>query len=96
MDIKYCKKQLEALIAYKQISHIKDYITKQDEELIIKQADELLQQVFTFDKPWDMERCKIPYSFEKMDWNVQRNDDEEWCFMLNRMDYLNYSIIFKI
>lgn len=93
MDIKYCKKQLEALIAYKQISHIKDYITKQDEELIIKQADELLQQVFTFDKPWDMERCKIPYSFEKMDWNVQRNDDEEWCFMLNRMDYLNYLML---
>lgn len=93
MDIKYCKKQLEALIAYKQISHIKDYITKQDEELIIKQADELLQQVFTFDKPWDMERCKIPYSFEKMDWNAQRNDDEEWCFMLNRMDYLNYLML---
>ena len=28
-----------------------------------------------------------------MDWNVQRNDDEEWCFMLNRMDYLNYLML---
>lgn len=93
MDIKYCKKQLEAWIEYKQISKIKEHISKEDEELIIKQAEELMKQIFTFDKPWDMERCIVPYQFEKMDWNAQRNDDEEWCFMLNRMDYLNYLML---
>ena len=93
MDVKYCKKQLEAWIEYKQISNIKEYISKKDEELIIKKAEELMKQVFTFDKPWDMERCNVPYQFEKIDWNAQRNDDEEWCFMLNRMDYLNYLML---
>lgn len=93
MDINYCKKQIERLATYKQITDIKQHITKQDKELIIKQADALMQQIFTFDKPWDMERCLIPYQFEKMDWDAQRNDDEEWCFMLNRMDYLNYLML---
>ena len=40
-----------------------------------------------------MERCQIPYKLETLDWNIQLNDDEEWCFMLNRMDYLNYLVL---
>lgn len=52
-----------------------------------------MQQTFIFDKPWDMERCLTPYRLAPLDWNAQRNDDEEWCFMLNRMDYLDYLIL---
>lgn len=84
-------KLIENIIKYKQI----DKITVNDDEKahILKKADELLNQTFVFNKTWDMERCLIPFHFDKMDWNAQRNDDEEWCFMLARMDYLNYLLL---
>ena len=34
-----------------------------------------------------MERCLTPHTMETMDWNRVFNDDEEWTFMLSRMDY---------
>ena len=34
-----------------------------------------------------MERCLTPHTMETMDWNQVFNDDEDWTFMLNRMDY---------
>lgn len=55
---------------------------------LVTRADEVMRGVFTFNKTWDMERCLDPYEFSGEDWNVVHNDDEEWCFMLNRMDYL--------
>lgn len=55
---------------------------------LVARADEVLEGTFTFNKTWDMERCCEPYRFDGTDWNVVNNDDEEWCFMLNRMDYL--------
>src|SRR5699024_1847016 len=72
-----------------------DKISINDDEKahILKKARELLDQTFVFDKTWDMERCLTPFHFDKMDWNAQRNDDEEWCFMLARMDYLNYLLL---
>ncbi len=48
---------------------------------------ELCAHTFVFDHPWDMERCLTPHTMETMDWNQVFNDDEEWTFMLNRMDY---------
>lgn len=93
MNIAYCKKQIERLVKEKQIQDMAAHIRDEDKPYIIHKADELLDKTFTFDKAWDMERCTIPYHFDYMDWNAQRNDDEEWCFMLNRMDYLNYLIL---
>lgn len=84
-------KLLQKIIEYKQI----DKISVNDDEraYILKKADELLDQTFIFNKTWDMERCLTPFHFDKIDWNAQRNDDEEWCFMLARMDYLNYLVL---
>lgn len=82
---------LEKIIKQKQIDKI--CINNMDKIHILNKADELLNQTFVFDKTWDMERCLTPYHFDKMDWNAQRNDDEEWCFMLSRMDYLNYLLL---
>lgn len=56
-------------------------------ELVVR-ANDVMDNVFTFNKTWDMERCCEPFVFDGTDWNVVNNDDEEWCFMLNRMDYL--------
>lgn len=57
-------------------------------QAVIARADEVMKDTFTFTKPWDMERCATPFTLTSYDWNVVMNDDEEWCFMLNRMDYL--------
>lgn len=93
MNLDYCRQQLQHLAKQKRIFDMDSYLTKEDHALIMKQAKELMDNTFTFDKPWDMERCITPYHFEEIDWNAQRNEDEEWCFMLNRMDYLNYLIL---
>lgn len=63
-----------------------------DTASIVSRADDVMRGVFYFTKPWDMERCATPFELPanpyEIDWCVVNNDDEEWCFMLNRMDYL--------
>lgn len=93
MNLSYIKKQLQFLADKKDVLHVKKILTKEDQILVKRKSEELIQNIFTFDKPWDMERCQIPYKLETLDWNIQLNDDEEWCFMLNRMDYLNYLVL---
>lgn len=95
MNLNYIKNQLDKLVIKKDIKNVRDLLTDSDIELVNKKANELYDNTFTFDKPWDMERCIIPYQLDVIDWNVQKNDDEEWCFMLNRMDYINYLILSK-
>lgn len=90
------KFNLSSIIEKKQINKIKSVISEKDKTHIIEKANELLNQTFVFNKTWDMERCLTPYTFKVMDWNAQRNDDEEWCFMLARMDYLNYLVLASI
>ena len=56
---------------------------------VLERADDVLRGVFSFTKTWDMERCAEKYQLEEpIDWHAHPNGDEEWCFMLNRMDYL--------
>ena len=94
MNVEYCKNCLEGISRFKEINKISTLLVDEDMELIRKRADELSSHIFVFDKPWDMERCIVPYQLdEDIDWNIQLNGDEEWCFMLNRMDYLNYLIL---
>ena len=63
-----------------------------DTTSIVNRAGDVMRGVFYFTKPWDMERCATPFELPanpyEIDWCVVNNDDEEWCFMLNRMDYL--------
>lgn len=55
-------------------------------------ANQLMEDIITFNRPWDMERCLTPYPVTGK-WDETPNGDEEWCFMLNRFDYAN-SLIF--
>ena len=63
-----------------------------DTTSIVNRAGDVMRGVFYFTKSWDMERCATPFELPanpyEIDWCVVNNDDEEWCFMLNRMDYL--------
>lgn len=93
MNLSYIKSRLAYWIQEKNIQNIRNELSQEDKVLIHKKANELNQNIFVFDKPWDMERCIIPFQLDELNWNIQLNDDEEWCFMLNRMDYLNYLIL---
>ena len=89
----YVKKLLDSLICEKNISQIADKIPVAESETILAHADELMQQTFTFNRAWDMERCLTPYTLPELDWNTYCNDDPEWCFMLNRMSYLDHLLL---
>ncbi len=61
---------------------------------VIRRADYVLESRFYFTKIWDMERCETPYKVDLSkctleEWEAAPNGDPEWCFMLNRMDYLD-------
>ena len=92
----YSKTNLLKLAQDKQYAKMGAHLSLEDQQLILTKAQQLKENIFTFDKPWDMERCTTPYQLETLDFNAQKNDDEEWCFMLNRMDYLNYLILADI
>ena len=89
----YVKKKLDSLILKKNISQLADKIPTAEAKTILAHADELMQQTFTFNRTWDMERCLTPYTLSELDWNTYCNDDPEWCFMLNRMSYLDHLIL---
>lgn len=93
MNLDYSRECLKRLSRAKEIEGIREFLSGEDAGLIRRQAERLKQNIFLFDKPWDMERCLIPYRVAPLDFNAQRNGDEEWCFMLNRMDYLSYLML---
>lgn len=58
----------------------------QDEtELVLRTANEVLEQTFVFQFPWDMERSNVPVTFDgPILWNYIPDHDVEWTYMLNR------------
>ena len=57
-----------------------------EEEALSRQtADQLLEDTFLFQLPWDMEQTVEPVRFENgIDWSYFPGEDEEFTFMLNR------------
>lgn len=56
--------------------------------MVMKTADEVVNQTFLFQFPWDMERTQVPVTFdEAIDWNYIPDVDPEWAYMLNRHRY---------
>ncbi|UNK19164.1 heparinase II/III family protein [Paenibacillus sp. N3/727] len=70
---------------------IADYVKHNcgsDLETVMKTADEVVRQTFLFRFPWDMERSRIPVTFEgEIDWGFIPDHDVEWAYMLNRHRY---------
>lgn len=66
----------------KVLSMIKSQLDPQIKEV----ADQLLDNCFIFNEPWDMEKCQIPVIFDtgKIDWQHVEAGDDEWMFMINR------------
>ncbi len=55
--------------------------------ILEKKANDLLQNIFYFDRPWDMEQDLRPIQMESIDWSFKKKDSE-WTYMLNRMEYI--------
>ncbi len=89
----FVQQSLNFLAEHKKLAQTAHFIRPDAAQEIIAHADELMHQTFTFNKTWDMERCLTPYTLPVIDWNGHQNDDPEWCFMLNRMDYLDHLLL---
>ena len=89
----FVQQSLNFLAEHKKLAQTAHFIRPDAAKEIIAHADELMHQTFTFNKTWDMERCLTPYTLPVIDWNDHQNDDPEWCFMLNRMDYLDHLLL---
>ncbi|MGL5434822.1 MAG: heparinase II/III family protein [Lachnospiraceae bacterium] len=51
-------------------------------------ADEVTEQIFLFDLPWDMEQTTVPVTFDKeIDWQYQPGNDPEFIYQMNRHRY---------
>lgn len=61
-----------------------------DTENILKIANLLLKNNFLFTRTWDMEPCHTPYEINPINWLANPNEDDEWTFMLNRFNYIEY------
>lgn len=54
----------------------------------IRIADEVVQHIFLFDLPWDMEQTAESVQFgEKIDWFYKPGEDPEFIYQLNRHRY---------
>lgn len=55
---------------------------------VMRIANEVCENTFLFDKPWDMEPTIHPVTFaETIDWEFMPEEDDEWIFMLVRHGY---------
>lgn len=58
---------------------------------LLETCDLISENTFIFNHKWDMEVCKIPYTFEdKIEWTKIPFGDPEWTFMLNRHKFWIY------
>lgn len=54
----------------------------------IKISDDICNNTFLFNMPWDMERTDKPTHFDgEIDWNLKVNGDREYLFQMNRHRY---------
>ncbi|WP_179393838.1 alginate lyase family protein [Lacticaseibacillus absianus] len=88
-DLNELKRRLATHARYLAYDQLPALITPAAKAQLLAEADQLVDHVFAFDKPWDMERCPTPYRLDPLDYEAVFNDDPEWCFMLNRMDWLS-------
>ena len=65
------------------LENFKDIIDKK-----IKASNEILDNIFLFDMPWDLERTTESMKFEgKINWLYKLNGDPEFTYQLNRHRY---------
>lgn len=70
------------------ISYAKNNL-KNEIDITLNIANELIKKEISFTLPWEMERCKDVINFnDEIDWSLNPNNDDEWTFMLSRHRFL--------
>lgn len=87
-DVAGARLAVRRMAEHLRLDEVTDRLRNRDTHEVIERARAVMAGSFSFTKTWDMERCSVVYPFDGSNWNVVNHDDEEWCFMLNRMDYL--------
>ncbi len=68
---------------------IKDLsLTEKEQQLILADADDMLNGQYRFNGVWDMEPCSVPVKNDPIQWDMTYQGDKEWIYMFTRMDYL--------
>ncbi len=69
------------------VEYVKKYC-REEFDHVMKTADNVCNNVFSFDLRWDMERSQKPVVFkDKIDWLKLPGDDGEWIYAFNRHKY---------
>ncbi|CCI84515.1 heparinase II/III family protein [Lactobacillus pasteurii] len=90
INLIHLKQQIDHRISLLNPDSYSTLIPKDEQSKFISEANLLLNHDFKFDRRWDMERCTKIYHLDQLNFETIKNDDPEWNFMLNRMDWLNY------
>lgn len=65
-----------------------DELWPDEAQLSLETADQLIENIFQFRLPWDMEQTVTPVFFgKKINWAFYPEDDEEFTFQMNRHRY---------
>lgn len=87
-ELIYLKKQLSKIANEFDISRYKDLINDNSKRKIILRANQLLREEFIFDNNWDMEPSIKKHRLHNYNYETIKENDPEWCYMLNRFDWL--------
>lgn len=93
IDLQILKNSINQRIIKLNPSSYQQIIPTSKQKEYIKEANLLINKDFKFDRRWDMERCATIYHLDIVDYETINNDDPEWNFMLNRMDWLEYLVL---
>lgn len=84
---------MELLKSYREIFFKDNFIEKIREknndylQEVLKRSEYLLDGYIVYTDAMDMETCFTPYRINDYKWKHTPNNDEEWCFMLNRQGF---------
>lgn len=84
---------MELLKSYREIFFKDNFIEKIREknndyfQEVLKRSEYLLNGHIVYTDAMDMETCFTPYKINDYKWKHTPNNDEEWCFMLNRQGF---------
>lgn len=90
INLPHLKKAIDQRILLLNPTSYTNLIPKEYQNKFISEANKLFNNDFKFNRRWDMERCTKIYHLNHLDFETIKNNDPEWNFMFNRMDWLDY------
>ena len=85
---RFCQYLVSSADEYGSRALLCDSLWPDETRLSLETADQLLENIFLFRLPWDMEQTVTPVCFgNNINWAFYPEDDEEFTFQMNRHRY---------